>query len=198
MRLASLLLLTVLNGCSASAQQPTPKDLSLAASASAGVFEATDEVCIGDGDISASLERAVKSGWTKFEPHEGTMLSKVRDIYLDDSLTSLEVIMLRKNENRASILLAQDSSYLSNRYMRFCDVYDENAKYLDEAALQKWAAVPLKPTMSANSFDIEGGRFSGKQKNLTTVAFYEQPEGRSPVKGLVLKSLRTNSVPEGN
>lgn len=157
---------------------PAAEDMQASAAARDGAFAAADEVCVGEGDISDSLARATRAGWSQFEPPQGSMMSRMKAAYLDGGdVPRPEVIFLRKNENRAEIVLFQLTTLLRSAYMHQCDVIERTAANLDEAALRSWAGDPIETRQVDNSpvyFDLRGSRFANNVGGNAT-AYYVPP-----------------------
>ena len=154
---------------------------------------------MGDGDITDSLARAKKAGWNQFEPLPGSMMSKLREMYSDsDDLGRGKVILLRKNQNRANILLFQKTTLTGSKYIHECNVYEEAAAGLDEKALRTWAAVPIEIRQVEDSpvyFDLVGGRFANSGSVSATV-YFSRGSSSEVDKGLIISLMRSNLSPK--
>mgnify|MGYP003575688803 CR=1 FL=1 len=178
-----------------SAQVPTPEELQKSASAREGAFAAADEVCVGEGGLAESLARAIDRGWKAFEPAEGSMMSRLRQAYLEGGdVPRPDVVLLRKDRNRAQILLFQLTTLRGTRYIHNCDVIEQAAEGLDEEVLRSWAAVPVEARQigdSPVSFDLKGGRFAS---NVSASAYFVPRGGTGdwPAEGLIVSFMRSN------
>ncbi len=198
-----LSLLVLAAGCdlvASAADVPTAEDLRQSAAASDGAFSAADEVCVGDGDLSDTLARATDRGWREFEPAEGSMMSKLRAAYLEDGEPRDEVVLLRKNENRAQVLLFQTNTLLGSEYIHHCEAIEQGAAGLDERALRSWAAVPIETRQVDDSpvyFDLKGGRFANNIGGKATAYYLPRSTNpRWPSEGLIVSFARSNLSPD--
>jgi hypothetical protein len=200
-----LALLIFAGGCdlfASTPEIPTAEDMRLSAAASDGAFAAADEVCVGDGDISDSLARATEAGWKQFEPPDGSMMSKLRAASLEGfEYPSPEIVLLRKNENRAEVVLFQLPTLRGSEYIHHCDVIERTATQLDEGALRAWAAVPIETRQVDDSpvyFDLKGGRFASNVGGKATASYVPRgSDPRWPAEGLMISFMRSNLRPKG-
>ena len=186
--------------CSA-ASEPSPEDLAAAATADAGAFEAFDEACLGEGDLSVSLPRAKEKGWIEFTPPAGSMMDKHREMLLDGpAFDRPEVVLLRKNSNRAQIAMWETTTLSGSDYIFQCEVVEPDAEKLDLAALKAWANVPIEERQIEDSpiyYDLMGGRFAHGGGGRATAYFTTGNGPRETLSGLNVHTFRSSFPEEG-
>ena len=181
--------------CSA-ASEPSEDDLASAAAAGAGAFEAFDEACLGEGDLSASVPRAEDQGWTEFTPSSDSMMGKHREMLLDGPVFDRpEVVFLRKNSNRAQIALWETRTLSGSDYIFHCEVVEADASELDLTALQEWAKTPIEERQIDDSpvyYDLKGGRFADGIGGDATAYFSSNLSEYQTLRGLIVSTNRSS------
>ena len=186
--------------CSA-ASEPNQEDLVAAASADAGAFEAFDEACLGEGDLSASLPRAKASGWIEYTPASESMMGKHRKMLLDGpAFDRPEVVFLRKNSNRAEIAMWETTTLSGSDYIFNCEVVDATATEIDVVALKEWSDVPIDERQVDDSpvyYDLKGGRFATGGGGKATAYFTSGTGPGETLAGLNVHTFRSSLPEEG-
>ncbi|MDN3645067.1 hypothetical protein QWY75_02465 [Pontixanthobacter aestiaquae] len=175
--------------------------MAIAAKADQGSFEAFDEVCLGTGDLEASLPRAKEKGWAEFSPAADSMLGKHKEMLLDGpAIDRPEVVLLRKNSNRAEIIMWETRTLSQSDYIFNCEVVEEKAPNLDLDALKEWANVPIEERQVDDSpiyYDLVGGRFADSGGGRAT-AYHTTGDGpRETLSGLNVHNFRSSFPEEG-
>lgn len=198
-----LTLAALLAAASSCGQAPTPEaaDLAAAATADAGAFEAFDEACTGVGDLSESLPKAKQKGWIEFTPTDESTLDDYRKMLLDGSpLDRPEVVLLRKNSNRAEIVMWETRTLSGSDYVCNCDVLERSAPGLDLNGLKNWAKVSIEARQIDDSpeyQDLLGGRFANGAGGKATAYFASERGPNEPLQGLVITIARSSFAPKG-
>ena len=187
--------------CDQPAATPDADDFAASASAEDGAFQAFDEACLGSGDLADVLPRVEAEGWSEFTPPEGSPLADYRELLLEGpAFDRPEFAFLRKNENRATIVLVEIRTLRGDNYIFHCEVYEEAAAGLDMAALEDWAQVPIETRQIDDSpeyQDLTGGRFRNGLGGNATAYFADQRSEYQPVAGLIISTDRSNMTLEG-
>lgn len=109
-----------------------------------------------------------------------------------------EVIFLRKNANRAEIVMWETRTLTRSDYIFQCEVIDRNATGLDQAALEDWAKVPIEVRQTGDSpeyLDLKGGRFAEGGGGKATAFFTDERKPNQILTGLQISNFRS-SFPE--
>ena len=198
--LLSLGLALLATAACGAAPTPTAEELAAAAVSDQGAFEAFDESCLGVGDLSSSLSKVKEQGWIEFTPPADSMLDRHREMLLDGpAIDRPEVVFLRKNSNRAQIVMSETTTLSGSDYIFHCEVVEEKVPSLDLAALDKWAGVPIKVRQIDDSpeyHDLFGGRFANGGGGKATAYFTPGEGPRETLAGLVVNNFRSSFAEE--
>ncbi len=182
------------------APTPTAAELAAAADSDLGAFEAFDENCFGVGDLNASLSEAKQQGWVEFTPPADSVLEKHRDMLLDGPVFDRpEVVFLRKNSNRAQVVMWETRTLSRSDYIFHCEVVEETASTLDLAALEEWTNVPIEVRQIDDSpeyHDLVGGRFANGGGGRATAYFTTGQGQRETLAGLIVHNFRSSFAEE--
>lgn len=106
-----------------------------------------------------------------------------------------EVVLLRKNSNRAEIAMWESTTLSGSDYIFHCEVVEESAEGLDRAALGEWAGVPIEERQVDDSpvyYDLKGGRFADGLGGGATAYFSSNLSEFETLRGLIVSTVRSS------
>ena len=111
-----------------------------------------------------------------------------------------EVVFLRKNSNRAEIVMWEVRTLSGSNYIFNCEVVEKKVKNLDLIALGEWAKVPISERQIEDSptyQDMEGGRFANGAGGKATAYFNSKQTSGDSLTGLIIHIVRSSFPAEG-
>lgn len=111
-----------------------------------------------------------------------------------------EVVLLRKDSNRAQIAMYEVRTLRGTDYILHCEVVEESAADLDLTALEEWADVPIKLRQIDDSpeyYDLTGSRFADGGGGKATAYFSSSTGQYETLVGLIVYTVRSSFPEEG-